>query len=51
MSIEEAIAFAEDINATVTFSADAKEDEDFFKSIPAMLEELRDLKEQNDNKS
>lgn len=48
MTIEECIVFAEDINRTVAFPEECKEDEDFFLSVADYLndlaEYLRELK-------
>lgn len=44
MTIDEAIDFVEDINATVTFPSEAKLDEEFFANIPDWLEELKTLR-------
>lgn len=45
MTIDEALDFIDNINRTVTFSKECKEDEDFFNSVGELLEELKVLRE------
>lgn len=47
MTIDEAIDYVEDINKTVSWNDEQKQDEDFFNSVADMLEELKELREKD----